>query len=292
MKALWAFEPFHQDKTRVKGVYNLITQLVEFPSDISLGFIVTRTESKLNWAFKIPYKERFSVYPKKLTKEVLRKANISIEDKKIHIVDFETSSNTKAVDRLLALAKLQGADLITLYTHARKGFKRLVIGSFAETAIHRSKINLLLVNPNTKFSDKIKNSFYASDFSPESRGHLKEVIQICKATKTSLTVFHVAQVIYKWSLDESNPEIHAYRKKVNKMEAWVEQECQNSEIKAEIIVKSELRSIDDLFEKAVLKSKADLIIVVAKSGKLTSLMGGSFTRQIVRSSTKPVLVLK
>jgi len=292
MKALWAYEPFHQDEKRIGGMHQLLKQLVATPSNIEVGFIVTRTESSLNLAFDIPHEERFSVYPRKLVKESLKKSKVSIDDKKIHVVDCETFSNTKAVDRLLNLAKSRNSDLIALNTQSRHGFQRLVLGSFAENAIHRSRVNLLLVNPKIDFSKKLKSVFFMTDFSPASKKQIKQVIHICKQLKASLTVFHAAEVIYKWSLDESNPKIHAYRRKVARTQSWIEQECRRASIKCNVIVSSEMRSVTEMALKLAKKTKSDLIVVAAKSGAMTALMGGSITRQVVRESAKPVLVLK
>ena len=292
MKALWAFEPFHQDKTRIQSMYNLLRQLVGQSSNIEVGFIVTRMESDLNWAFKIPQKERFTVYPRKILKSALRNAKCSIDDKKIHVVDYETMSNKKAVDRILVLADTRGTDLIALYTHARQGFMRFAVGSFAETIIHRSKKSLLLMNPKTKCSQNIKQIFFSSDFSWASEKHLKKVIEICKQVNAELTVFHQAQVIYKWSLDEPNRNIIDYRRKVNRMQSRIEQACKSAEVTCEVIIASEFSPTTDLIFKTATKVKADLIVVAAKVGPLAALMGGSTTRQIIRESTRPVLVLK
>lgn len=292
MKALWAFEPFHQDKTRIKGMHYTLSLLAGSPSNIEVGFVVTRSESSLNLAFDIPAEERFNIYPRKLIKQEFRKARIKFEDKNIHLVDHETMSNTKAVDRLLKLATDRRADLIGLFTHARKGYLRFAIGSFAETAIHRSKLSLLIFNPQTQVAPKIKNMLFASDFSPASKKHLKTVIAYCKKLKSDLTVFHHAEVIYKWSLDESNPKIHAYRRRVNRMKSLIEQACRRAGISSEVIVASDFKATADLIFVNMKKKKVDLVVVSAKVGPMAALMGGSMTRQIVRGSKVPVLVLK
>ena len=59
-----------------------------------------------------------------------------------------------------------------------------------------------------------------------------------------------------------------------------------------MIVSSEMRSVTEMALKLAKKTKSDLIVVAAKSGAMTALMGGSITRQVVRESAKPVLVLK
>jgi len=292
MKALWAFEPFHQDNRRIKGMYGLLKQIVGSPSNIEAGFVVTRKEPVLNQAFDVPFDKRFSHYPRELTRNALRKAGVAIENKKIHIVDFPTFSDTQAVDRFLALAKARGSGLISLYTHARHGFFRFTLGSFAETAIHRSQVSLLLVNPKTEFSSRLKHILFASDFSSASKAHLDRVIEICKRTKSGLTVLHQTEMIYKWSLDESSPEVHAYRKKVDRMKTWTEEKCQRAGIDAQVVIHSEFQPTTELILKVANRSKADLIVVCSKAGRAAALMGGSITRQVVRRSKQPVLILK
>ena len=292
MKALWAYEPFHQDKARIKGLHQLLKQLVTQPSHIEVGFIVTRTEPSLNLAFDVPYQERFSLYPHKLVKQSLQKAGVRIDDKKIHVVDHQTFSNSNAVAQLLKLAKARNKDLIALYTQSRHGLQRLTLGSFAETAIHQSRINLLLLNPGAALSPKMKAVFYMTDLAPASKKHFKQVVSICKQLQTRLTVFHAAEVIYQWSLEQHDPQVRAYRRKVASMQAWMEQECRRASIPCDVIIHSAMRPVTEMALKFAKQSKADLIVVAAKSSAMAALMGGSITRQIVRASKKPVLVLK
>jgi nucleotide-binding universal stress UspA family protein len=292
MKALWALEPFHQDSKGIQGMHRMLAQLTGDPAQIEVGFIVTRNESDLNLAFKVPQKQRFTLYPRKLLKAALQKAKCTIAEKKIHVIDFNTITTTQTVDRLLKLAHSRGADLIALHTHSRKGFMRLALGSFAETAIHRSKKSLLLMNPKSTWSGSIKQILFASDFTPGSEKHLKKSIELSKQLGAKLTVFHQAQINYKWSLDESNPQIQNYRKEVNKMYAKIIHLCEGAGIAHEIVLAAEFSGASDLILKTAKKVKADLIIVSAKVGPLAALMGGSTTRQVIRESTKPVLVLK
>ncbi len=98
--------------------------------------------------------------------------------------------------------------------------------------------------------------------------------------------------MYRWSLDEANPKIHAYRKEIRQMSEWIEKECNSLNVPCEVIVTTEIRPMTDLVLRAAEKVKADLIIVVAKVGRIAALMGGSTTRQLVRASTKPILVFK
>lgn len=292
MKALWAFEPFHQNNNKTQEMYNLLKTLTGSNSNIEVGFVVTRAEPQLNLAFDIPRTERFTSYPLELVKDTLKKAKVPIEAKKIHVLDCETFSNTKAVDCLLKQGRKQKADLIALYTQSRQGFQRFVLGSFAETAIHRSRNDLLLISPEAKVAKKLKKIFYMTDFSPSSLKHLRHTIALCKKVKSELVVFHAAEVIFKWSMDEGNPKIRAYRNKINKMQKTVLSESQRAGVRCSVIINSEVKSTSEVALKIANQEKADLIVVTAKSGPLKALIGGSITRQVVRASQKPVLILK
>lgn len=292
MKTLWALEPFHQDNKRIVGMHTMLTQIIGKKSEVQVGFVVTRKENELALAFDIPMKDRFTSYPRKLIKNILAKAKIKIKDKDIFVEDFETFSTTKAVDHMLALAKKNGSELLALYTHSRRGFARFTLGSFAETAIHNSKINLLLAGPNTNFPTKIKNIFYSSDFSPEGKNHLKQVIELASSTGAKLTVFHAPKLTYKWVKNETDLDTQNYRNQVNKISKDIENDCKKAGVECNVILGTEIKPISELALKVAKKSKADLMVVSAKTGKVGALMGGSITRQLVRGSEKPVLVLK
>ena len=194
MKVLWACEPFHQNNKQVSSFYRLMSEISGSKEAVESCFVVTRTENELNLAFDIPEKERFSVYPRRQLIKLFKKSRLSIPESGIHVIDHPTISNTKAVDRLLSFADERGADLIALFTHAQKGFKRLLVGSFAETMIHRSRKNLLLVNPLTQFAPRTRRILLSSDFSDDSRRQVTETLGICKRLKAKLIVFHAAQL--------------------------------------------------------------------------------------------------
>jgi nucleotide-binding universal stress UspA family protein len=292
MKSLWSFEPFHQETNSIKAMYKSLATISGNPAKIEVGFVVTRTESELNLAFDIPESERFSSYPKNQMKQKLKEAQVKIDDKKIHVIDHPTFSTTKSVDRLLKLASERDVDLIGIYTHARKGFSRLVIGSFAETLIHRSSKDLLILSPKATVTTPMKHVLFATDFGPNSKKEFSKLFSYLKNFNPVLTVFHDAEIIYKKSLDEKNPKIHAYRKKVDEMKLWIEDQCHKAGIKGTVVIASDFKSTSDHVLSIAKKNKIDLVVVCAKVGPTAALMGGSVTRQVIRESSAPVLVLK
>jgi nucleotide-binding universal stress UspA family protein len=292
MKTFWSLEPFHQDNKRLKGMYELLKAISGAKSNITAGFVVTRTENELNLAFNVEAHERFTKYPRELLKKKLVKANASLPDKNIVVYDYPTYSTTKAADKLLELAKKKNAKVIALYTHALTGFKRLLMGSFAETLLHRSKTHLLIVTPECSFSKSVKNILFASDFERHTKDNVLFLLDLAKTLKAKLTILHVGELIHDSTFDGESAEARAYHRNVHTVSQWIDHEANKKGVQCEVKISTEIAPIDELILKEAKKSDADLVATAAKVGPLAALMGGSITRNVVRASTKPVLVLK
>lgn len=292
MKTLWAFEPFHQDKARIAGMYHLLRQLGATNETIEAAFLVTRTEPELNKLKDLKIEERYKIRPRKIMAETLAKSGVPLADKNLFVLDYPTRSVSEAVGRFLKLARKQNAELIALYTHARSGFKRLVMGSFAETAMHLSRASLVLMNPQCKVADRIQSVVYASDFSPEATKQLETVLRLCKRLDAKLAILHHAEIIYVWSMDEESAEVQSYRKEVDKKKAAMAAQCQKAKIGYEIVIDADFDATSDFILASAAKFKADLIVMSAKASPTLALMGGSISRKVVRAAEVPVLVLK
>ncbi len=292
MKVLWALEPFHQDAEKLRGMHRCLKQLAGSASSIEAAFVVTRTEADLALAFDVPEKDRFTAYPLKIAKQTLKQASVKIEDSKVSVVDYPTFSTTKAVDRLLKLAQEKQSEVIALFSHAKKGYLKFVLGSFAETAIHRSKTNLLILSPVSKSADKIKSVFFASDFSAESKKHFLYTLKLCAQLKARLVVFHQPSFAYQPKAVSVDKTSAAYIQKTNQIRDEMIADAAKLKVKCEVILDARLQKTSDLILAAAKKQEAHLLVLAAKSGSLAALMGGSVLRQVLRQSQIPVLVLK
>ncbi|WP_321842127.1 universal stress protein [Paraburkholderia bannensis] len=61
------------------------------------------------------------------------------------MVTGEASSLDDVPTLVLSAAKAQGADLIVMGTHGRRGFQRLILGSVAERCVRQSTLPVLLI---------------------------------------------------------------------------------------------------------------------------------------------------
>lgn len=292
MQALWSYEPFHQDNKNLQNMHRLLTALTGNPSHIHIGFVATHTEPSLRLAFDIPAKERFTTYPQEIIAQQLKEAKIKFDKSKIHVIDEVSYSNTKTANILIKSANKLNVDLIALFTHARKGYKRLMLGSFAETLIHMSPQNLLVLPPTNASPTALKNILFTSDFEKSTQKDIEHILSICKNLKAKLVVFHHADISYKATSGGKEEKASAYRRKVNEMKSWIEIMAKKNRVDCEVVIKSDFKSVTDHVNSLVRSKKSDLIFVRAKASARKSLMGGSITRAIVRQSSLPVFILK
>ncbi len=294
MKTLLAYEPFHQKISNTRSMLSTIRSFSKKSEDVHVGFVATHTEPDLSLAFDVDLKERFSLYPKEIICSNFKKIKSNIKPNNIHVVDHETLSTTEACDQLIRLAKSKKADLIATYTQSLKGFKKFILGSFAQTLIHQSPIHVLLLNPKIKSKKKIKNVFVAIDFDEHTLRQIKKMIPIFKYLNAEVTFFHHAQLDYENHplMDRNNPKIKVYRDYVQNFVNQIEKMVRAQNISFKMNVKTHLGSTVDLLFKQSKNQSADLIVVSSKNSPIRSLMGGSITRQLIGQSSCPVLVLK
>lgn len=292
MKVLWGFEPKSQSKKAIIGMHRLLSQLAGKENNISVGYVVTENELYLHTAYDVPFSDRFSAYPRKLILGELRAAGVKVPKANVKIAHHPSFSNTKAADRFLKMGKQQGAELVALFTKGKRGIERLVMGSFAETTTHRSGVDVLLLGPKGNAGKRIKKVVYAADFSPDSKKGVRRMLKFCRKIGAELFVFHSPRTIYKWAIDEKDPAVLAYRKQVDNMAKEVSGLARLEKVECEVIVQTDFRSPSELALDLAKERKADLVAVSAKTGPNAAFMGGSVTRQLVRNSTYPVLVLK
>lgn len=292
MKALWGVEPFHQTEAQIGRCYRFISEFCGDRGKIEIGFIVTRTENEFNLAFDVDKDKRFTSYPKEILEKKLNQSGVRGQNVKINVIDYPTFSKTKAANRLLKLAKDKDFDICVIYSQGGGEIKKLFLGSFAESAVHLSDRKLLVINPHTKLAKKIHTVLFCYEPSKDSADALKEMIKFCKKRRTKLVIFHAAQFCFGVPDSEASDEVKAYNIAVKKWQSEIERKCAKAKVKCEFQISSEFAMVSDLALKTAKKVRADLISVLAKSGPTTALIGGSVTRQILRSSNLPVLVMR
>lgn len=291
MRALWAVNPFHISAKQLRSAHSLISS---FCSDekIEVGYVVTHTETELNLAFDVPKEERHSSYPRTVIHEKLQEARLKLKSAQVHVVNFPTFSQTAAVKRFFQLARDRKTDITVIFSQGGSELRKFFLGSFAETAVHFSEGKLLVLNPHSKTPKKIKTVLFCADSGESSLKSLAEIARFCKTTKAKLVVLHVAQFNFNTPDEKADPSLKAYKKTVKLLESRLENLGVSEKIECKFIISTEFAMISDIAIRTSKKVRADMIAIVAKSGSKTALIGGSVTRQVLRRSDIPVMVLR
>lgn len=291
MKLVWAFNPFDVNR-KLRQVALATVKAIAGPRDpVEAVYVASPLEIDLATAFDVPIELRFTTYPKSLVEQALRK--LGFARLRATVLTQNGLSLTSAVRALAAHAAREKADLTLVASHARKGVSRLFVGSFAETLVHLSKTDLLVFHETTRAAKRApRNLLFAHDLSRDGDRGFEKALAYAKRWKCALHVIHVPEPAYGIHFDDQNARVESYRSGVRKKIQAIEARLKRSSVAGSVVVDMRWAPISELILSQAQRVHADVLLVFAKSGRLASLMGGSVTRQVLRASVAPVLVLK
>jgi nucleotide-binding universal stress UspA family protein len=287
---LWAFNPFDKSKKLHKTGKILLKSLSGRDDQVKIIYIASNSEVNLATAFDIPLKERYIDYPKKIIKKELLK--MGLKKYEIVIISYMGLSLSYTVNLLSQFAQKSKVDLVLLASNGKTFLPRLVFGSFAETFIHVSTVDILVYHQETKveFNSPL-NILYAHDYSDKGNDGFLRVIKYVKKWNSTLTLVHVVRPEFNM-INSSDKRIIAYRKDILDQSRKIEKTLSDQEINARIYLETNSDEISSVILKVAKKIKADVIGLTAFSGKMRALLGGSVTRKILRESNLPILIIK
>ncbi len=232
--------------------------------------------------------------------EVLRQMRLLLENAGVspdaHLVGQAGDPSTAIVDQALTTK----ADLIVVGTHGHRGFKRLLLGSVAETVLHGAPCPVLTVSTHTDAatSDVVtfKRILCPIDFSPSSLQALGFGLDLARQGGGLVTLLHVVE----W-LAEDEPRALAHFS-VPEFRGYVIDDARQ---RLRSLVAEESRAwceIDNVVvsgraHRKILRTaeamSADLIVMGAQGrGGVELALFGSTTQQVVRSAGCPVLTVR
>jgi nucleotide-binding universal stress UspA family protein len=203
------------------------------------------------------------------------------------------------VDALVSEAKKAKVDFILVNTHARKGFSRFWMGSFAETLMHQSTIPVLFLNPSSKPVSGIKTILFPTNLSPDSQKAMRKVGEMANRLRAELVLYYNVEYFAATSglalsemmiLTENIEKDVKERKKT--LEKWANQVKKEYGIKVKIIIDDSDVRVSNGIIKASQRLPACMIAMAAQTGPVLSVLVGSTTRRVVREAGVPVLALR
>jgi nucleotide-binding universal stress UspA family protein len=189
-----------------------------------------------------------------------------------------------------------------LSTHAADGLERLFLGSFAETALMRSKVPLYVVNPKNPPAQKVKTIFFPTDLSPASRKTFGTLLAHAKRLKAKVVLYQklvlpVQPLLSAGSLliggAPIQMEIFAQEqalKSDREADQWVAQ-GKAAGVKVEWVLDKKVGTVKEGILRTARAKKAQLIALSSSAGMIEAALVGSVARQVVREARCPVWVV-
>jgi nucleotide-binding universal stress UspA family protein len=297
-KIIWAIDPFTQESDIFKSAGWCVRALVKSErAQVLPVFVWTAPPAHPSQA---PDPAAFQALQKEGQEKVDRVlSRIEIPG----IQPFRVLANPSFTVReearaLVAFAKEQGAELIVVSSHGRKGVKRLFLGSFAETLTLVSDVPLMTVHPGWKRVPELKTILFPTDFSDESLQAFDRVLDFAAPRKSRILIFSKdSPTIYPtfdlaFSAYNYQEELFEEERAANQKAASVlVEKAKKRGLKAEAVFD---RSRKGSVAKAVLaraKKEGALIALASQSGPVAAALLGSTTRQILREAEQPVWVI-
>ena len=291
MRLVWAFNPFDANRKLQQRAVALVKALAGPRDRVEAVYVASPQEISLATAFDVPFASRFSGYPKQLVAKGLRR--LGLKRVRATVLTEDNLSLTAAARALALHAKRSRTDIILVASHARTGVSRLFLGSYAETLVHLSETDLLVFHDTTRVWKRTPRSLlYAHDLSRDGARGFEKALAHARRWKAALHVIHIPDPAYGIRFDDQEAWVASYRKQVQKKIDAIESRLKATGLEGSVVIDAQWAPIAELVLAQAKRTRADLVLVCAKSGRLAGAMGGSVTRQILRASVAPVLVIK
>lgn len=202
-----------------------------------------------------------------------------------------------AVGEIVDMAATLPADLVTMGTHGRSGFDRLMLGSVTERVLRKASCPVLTVPRRIAGVPAAPMVFTrilcAVDFSPCSMKALTYAVGLAEEADAELVVLHVLEqhVFEPTPMPGTVVASDAALKEARlaHLHAAIPHEARTYAHVNEVVVSGKpYREIMRFADE----QRAELIVIGAHGGAIGALAFGSTTNQIVRQAACPVLTLR
>lgn len=306
MKIIWAVDAFEDNKELNQKMAEYITHLHEITkADIEPLYLLRENEIVLP-TYEVPaWVTDHSKTAESLFREVLADYDLPflLEAK---VIPHASQSHAGAAETLSNYATKSKADLIIVGSHGREGFQRFMLGSFAESLLLQSEVPVCVVSSHATRTAASKNILFPTEFGEHSKDNFRYVIQIAKKLHAEILLLHAITRPIESLFDlDTRPRVYNFQGKMLTLEQIIEEQVESQAHKAQLwiewamkegvtanyFIDNSFKAVDDSIIEAIDKHGSDLIIMEAQSGPLSAAILGSYTRNVARKASCPVLVL-
>lgn len=308
LKILWAVDAF-DDQSGVKE--NEVRMLQTFARrttiEVDPVYVLSPLELGVALEFSPHWTGTYIPSAKKALAQVLKGVKIpGLREPQVQVHD--RPSLRGSVQVFADYASKNSYDLIIAGSHGRSGFQRLMLGSFAEQLLLCSEVPVLVVGSHSERwpddeNDQNMRILFPNELDQPGSSVLNEALDFARTIGAKVTLLHsiprpVEQVfqsgVYLLSGGWIPVPVFIEKQRLKKEEAAGKfmSLAQQRGVDCNLSIDDTSLSITESIFKHARDTKAGLIVMEAESGPVSTSILGSVTRQIVRSATCPVLVIR
>lgn len=293
MKILWSIDLFEKNSTLFKHGGNLADAVSTTKNDVCAVYVATPNSTELSMAFDVPPDKRFQQYPLQLLKKKLTrlKTKRKVAASVVSDTSMSVSSN---VSKLLDQVKKQKAKLLMVGSQSRKSFLKMVFGSFAETLIQASNVDVLLYREKSRLpKSKLKHIVFLHDFSENGDEGFKRAISYAKEWKCSLSCFHIPSIFYAVSNSKAPLEILNYKQTVANKIKQIENILKREKLGGGVHLGPEnlTQEFEEKVNSFVKKMRPDIIAMGPQKNRF-GFLSISKVRRVMGAVERPLLIFK
>lgn len=199
-------------------------------------------------------------------------------------------------DQVEQVAEDEGADLIVLATHGRRGLSRMILGSITLEILHVTRVPVLAIHPDATSLDDVKNIVLPTDFSAASKEATRHAVEWAKHFNSEIWAIHALDRPSSYAYD---PLLREYRPITDKGRVTTEQEKRLDRLENELEaagVRAETALVQGGAAPCILATAeqhhAELIIMGSRGHTpLGRLLLGSVADRVLRTATCAVLAV-
>lgn len=218
----------------------------------------------------------------------------SVDPNALSLVQEQVDEEAPA-ESIVSYVEAHGVDLVVMGTHGRRGLRRLLIGSVAETVLRTAPCPVLMVRADEEGATawNVQNVLAPVDFSEASTAAVKHARELALTYGAKITLLHaVEEVMYPSAYgmemaDIPGPEV------VDRVEDGLAEMAREEIGYEHVVVESVLGYASSAILNHVEANDVDLIVIAThgRSG-LERFLLGSVTERVIRRASVPVFVVK
>lgn len=298
---IWAIDPFEGETKPSKAMVERFLKWAQgVNADIQPVYVLSVPKDEVDFSVLGADTNQYAESAKRAAVQYLTDLSLVEAVFPPKIILSGNATRMHEAKRLLEYVDILQSPWIIVSSHGRKGFNRLVFGSFAENLLHQANCPVLFLT-HLAATDESKPTqkavLFPTDFSENSKLAFREFLSLARRLEFEVVLYHSITLPSIISPGWSTPGFPSSY--FSEQEKWAKQEAKVlldmarvQAVQARFIVKddgNETKTGNAILEAAE-KEGVQLIVMSSRSGAFESFLAGSTARDVFRANRYPVFI--